>query len=238
MSEALRVLMILTSHATMGEGGEPTGVWFEELATPYYAFRDAGAEVRVVSIEGGPVPIDPRSRKQKGENPASVERFLADAYAVRSIEFSAKVTDVSAAGYDIVFLPGGHGTMWDLPRSEALTRLVSEAWQGGAVVSAVCHGPAGLVNARDPAGRPIVQGRRVSAFTDSEERAAGLTEKVPFLLETRLRELGARFEGGPDFQSFAVRDGRLVTGQNPASSAEVARLALEAARDRTAAPAA
>ena len=228
MTATIKILMVLTSHGAMGDTGKPTGVWFEEVATPYYAFVDAGAQVDVVSIQGGKVPIDPRSLKPAGENGVTVDRFLKDASAMRKIEVSLKIDQVTARGYDAVFLPGGHGTMWDLPKSGTLGDLLSTAWRSGKVVAAVCHGPAGLVNAKDETGRPIVAGRRVSGFTDSEEEAAGLTNTVPFLLEARLRKLGARFEGGPDYQPYAVRDGRLVTGQNPASSEEVARLTLQA----------
>lgn len=228
MTEAIKILMILTSHAVMGDTGKPTGVWFEELATPYYAFIDAGAQVDIASIQGGKLPIDPRSIQPAGENAQSVERFLKDAVAMEKIETSPSIEGLSVADYDAVFLPGGHGTMWDLPESKDLATLISRAWSDGKVVAAVCHGPAGLVEAKDAEGNPIVAGRRVSAFTNSEEDAVGLTDAVPFLLETRLRKLGARFELGPDFQPYAVRDGRLVTGQNPASSYEVARLTLEA----------
>ncbi|WP_114239722.1 type 1 glutamine amidotransferase domain-containing protein [Dyella sp. C9] len=228
MSHATKILMILTSHASMGNTGHATGVWFEELATPYYAFIDAGADVDIASIAGGRIPIDPRSLSAEGENTPSVDRFRKDAAAMRKIEASHKIDEVSAEPYDAIFLPGGHGTMWDLPGSARLAELLSAAWKEGKVVSAVCHGPAGLVNAKDSDGAPLVKGRRVSAFTNREEEAAGLTAVVPFLLETRLRELGARYEKGPDFQPHAVRDGRLVTGQNPASSEEVARLVLQA----------
>lgn len=228
MSTPLKILMILTSQATMGNTPQPTGVWFEEVATPYYAFIDAGAEVDIASIAGGKVPIDPHSRQADGANPPSVERFLEDKAAMARLEGSLKIDGVSADGYAAVFLPGGHGTMWDLPQSRPLADLLSTAWADGKVVAAVCHGPAGLLAARDVDGRPLLAGRRVSAFTDSEEAAAGLAGTVPFLLETRIRALGARYERGPDFQPFAVRDGRLVTGQNPASSEEVARLVLDA----------
>jgi putative intracellular protease/amidase len=225
---AAKILMVLTSHGQMGEAGQPTGVWFEELALPYFAFVDAGAQVDIVSIRGGEVPIDPRSVKPHGQNAPAVERFLADAAAMRKMHVSASIEGVDGGGYDAVFLPGGHGTMWDLPNSTALATLVGRMWDAGKVVAAVCHGPAGLVNVRDASGRPIVAGRRASGFTDAEEEAAGLTATMPFLLETRFRELGATFEGGPDFQPFAVADGRLVTGQNPASSELVAKLALDA----------
>lgn len=233
---AAKILMVLTSHGQMGDTGKPTGVWFEELSVPYYAFVDAGAQVDIVSIRGGEAPIDPRSVKPKGENAPAVDRFLADAAAMRKVRVSASIDSVDGSGYDAVFLPGGHGTMWDLPNSAALATLVGRMWDAGKVVAAVCHGPAGLVNARDASGRPIIAGRRASAFTNVEEEAAGLMATVPFLLETRFRELGARFEGGPDFQPFAVADGRLITGQNPASSELVAKLALDALKaTRTAA---
>lgn len=228
---ALKILLILTSQATMGDDPRPTGVWFEELSTPYYAFVDAGAEVDIASIAGGRIPVDPHSIQPAGSNPASVERFLRDKAAMAKLEGSLKIDDVSAGGYSAVFLPGGHGTMWDLPGSARLADLLSGAWAGGKVVAAVCHGPAGLVNVKDADGRPLLAGRRVSAFSNSEEAAAGLTDKVPFLLETRIRELGARYEKGADFQPFAVRDGRLVTGQNPASSERVAELVLQAVEE-------
>lgn len=231
MGTSLKILMILTSQATMGAGGAPTGVWFEELSTPYYAFVDAGFEVEIASVAGGRIPIDPRSLPGSGETPSSVQRFVADERAMRKIADARPVDGLQAADYAAVFLPGGHGTMWDLPGSKPLAGLLGEAWAAGRVVAAVCHGPAGLINARDADGRPLVAGRRVSAFTNKEETAAGLAATVPFALETRLRELGARYESGPDFQAYAVRDGRLVTGQNPASSQAVAELVLEALRE-------
>ncbi|WP_029006243.1 type 1 glutamine amidotransferase domain-containing protein [Azorhizobium doebereinerae] len=230
MTTAIKILIILTSHAALGDTGKPTGVWFEELATPYYTFVDAGAQVDIVSIDGGKVPIDPASLKPKGENEPSVERFLADQTAMQSVAASRKVTDVSSETYDAIFLPGGHGTMWDLPRSGDLAALLSKAWAQGKVLAAVCHGPAGLVNVKDTDGKPVVSGRRVAGFSNSEETAAGLEKAVPFLLESRLRELGGRYESGPDFQPFALSDGRLVTGQNPSSSEETARLTLVAAK--------
>ncbi len=227
MSQPARILIITTSHARMGHEDRQTGIWFEELTTPYYAFLDAGAEVTIASIAGGKVPIDPHSLEE-ADKPASVTRFLEDAAAMRRIEATPSLAGLSADGYDAVFLPGGHGVMWDMPDNAALAALLSKAWAQGKVVAAVCHGPAGLVGARDEAGKPLVAGRKVAAFTNTEEDAAGLTKAVPFLLETRLRELGAEYGKGPDFQPFALRDGKLVTGQNPASSAKVAALVLEA----------
>lgn len=227
-----KVLMIATSAATMGSGGEPTGLWLEELAAPYYVFADAGASVTLASIAGGAAPVDPRSVKARGENEAEVDRFLDDAAASAALKATIPVDRLDAAEYDAVFLPGGHGTMWDLPDSAALAALIGASWAAGKVVAAVCHGPAGLVNVKAEDGRPLVEGRRVTGFSDSEERAVGLDGIVPFLLETRLRTLGGRYESAADFQPFAVADGRLVTGQNPASSALTARAVLDALASR------
>lgn len=230
MTGTIKILMILTSQATMGASGQPTGVWFEELSTPYYVFVDAGAEVDIASVTGGRIPIDPHSQSAVGQNPASVERFLKDPEAMHKLNASTRLDAIAADGYSAVFLPGGHGTMWDLPNNPTVGDLLSKAWASGKVLAAVCHGPAGLVNVKDADGKPLVSGKRVSAFTNAEEEAVGLTKVVPFLLETRIRDLGAHYERGPNFQPFAVRDGKLITGQNPASSEEVARLTLEAAR--------
>ncbi|WP_439839420.1 type 1 glutamine amidotransferase domain-containing protein [Aeromonas caviae] len=228
IGSGIKILLILTSQATMGDDPRPTGVWFEELSTPYYAFIDAGAEVDIASIAGSKIPVDPHSIAAEGQNPPSVERFLKDTAAMAKIEHSVKIDGINPSHYSAVFLPGGHGTMWDLPKSTKLADLLSTAWANGKVVAAVCHGPAGLVNVKDTNGQPLVAGRRVSAFTNSEEDKAGLTQTVPFLLETRIREMGAKFERGSDFQPFAIRDGKLITGQNPMSSEEVARLVLQA----------
>jgi putative intracellular protease/amidase len=230
MTHPLKILMVLTSHAAIGDTGKPTGVWLEELTTPYYAFIDAGARVTVASIAGGPVPVDPGSLPADGERPASVSRYLDDTVAQAAVAASIPIQTLSADAYDAVFLPGGHGTMFDLPASTALTDLLSAAWTQGKVVAAVCHGPAGLVNVKDAAGAAIVDGRRVTGFSNAEEDAVGLTAQMPFLLETRLRDLGGLYESGPDFQPLAVRDGQLVTGQNPASSDEAAHLTLAAVR--------
>ncbi|WP_413204968.1 type 1 glutamine amidotransferase domain-containing protein [Rhodospirillum sp. A1_3_36] len=235
MTHSPRILMVVTSHGRMGQGqigeGEdahPTGLWFEELSTPYFVFRDAGAAVTLASIRGGKPPIDPSSLKARGENPDSVERFLADEGAMAALEKTSPLEGLEAADWDAVFLPGGHGTMWDLPESTTLADLLGQAWAEGRVVAAVCHGPAGLVTARDEAGESLVKGRRVTGFSNGEEAAVGLTGQVPFLLEDRLRALGGRYESAPDFQPHALADGRLVTGQNPASSGETARLTLAA----------
>jgi putative intracellular protease/amidase len=223
-----RILMVLTSNDHIDATGQPTGLWAEELAEPFYALTGAGAEVTLASTAGGPVPLDPGSVKPPGQNEPAVDRMLQDEALQRGITQTHRVDELSMADFDAVFFPGGHGTMWDLPRSEGVRRIVEEADAQGKVIAAVCHGAAGLVTALRPDGEPVIAGKQVNAFTDSEERAAGLASVVPFLLESRLRTLGARFEGGPDWQPYAVRDGQLVTGQNPRSSHRVAELVIEA----------
>jgi putative intracellular protease/amidase len=232
MTKPAKILMIATSAGAFAGSGESTGLWLEELTTPYYAFKDAGADVTVASMAGGAIPIDPRSVKQPGENEESVERYLSDPELQRAVEKSSRFETLDTDAYDAVFLPGGHGAMFDYPDSVALADLIARFAGDGRVVSAVCHGPAGLVSVRTADGAPFVRGRTVAGFTDSEERAVGMEDAVPFLLETRLRELGARYVSGPDFAAFAVRDGDLVTGQNPASAAKTAALVMEALADR------
>jgi putative intracellular protease/amidase len=218
------ILIVTTSHAALGRTGKPTGLWLEELAAPYYALRDAGRTVEIASIAGGQPPIDPASL---ADPPAAARRFQDDPVALAALAATPPVALLDPAAYAGIFLPGGHGTMWDLPGNAALARLVGALFDAGRPVAAVCHGPAGLVGAIRADGKPVVAGRKVASFTDAEERAAGLAAEVPFLLESRLRALGAKFSGGPDWQPHAVRDGNLVTGQNPASSELVAGLLLE-----------
>jgi putative intracellular protease/amidase len=227
-----KILVVLTSHTAMGDTGRLTGFFYEELATPYWAFIDAGFDVDIASIQGGAAAYDPSSLDADATaRPAPVRRFLADPTAMSKLAKTSPIEAVNEATYNAVFLPGGHGTMWDFPGSGALARIVGTFFDAGKVVGAVCHGPAGLLSARRADGRPIVAGRRVNGFTDAEEQAVGLTHVVPFLLETRLREQGGLFENGPNFQPYAVRDGNLVTGQNPASSALVAESIIAALRD-------
>lgn len=223
-----RILMIVTSNARMGDTGKPTGLWAEELAVPYYALVDAGAEVSFASPAGGPAPIDPGSVKAQGENDAVVERFLADAALQSRIATTPKASTCDGAQFDAVFFPGGHGTMWDLPVDAGVARAVERAFAAGKLIASVCHGAAGLVAAMRPDGQPIVKGLRVNSFTNAEEVAVGLEKVVPFMLETRLRELGGRFEGAANWQPFAIHDGQLITGQNPQSSLLVAEALLNA----------
>ena len=224
MSDSKSVLMIVTSHDRLGESGKPTGFWLEELAAPYAVFRDAGLRIDLASPGGGRPPANPKSESGEAE---PVRRFLADREAMARLESTRRLADVEER-YDAYFVVGGHGVMWDLAASPEAAALLGRAHDAGKVVAAVCHGPAALVGVRDAKGEPIVRGRRVAAFSNEEEDAVGLTGIVPFALETRLRELGARYERGPKWAAFAVRDGKLVTGQNPQSSADTAREVLAA----------
>jgi putative intracellular protease/amidase len=222
-----RVLMIVTSHARLGDTGKPTGYWSEELAAPYYVLTDAGLAVDIASPAGGAAPLDPGSVKPVGQNDAVIERFLADAALQAQLANTSKVSNMDACGYDAVFFPGGHGVMWDLPGDAGVKRVVETACAQGKVIASVCHGAAGLISARRADGKSIVDGKRINSFTDAEETAVGLAGVVPFALETRLRELGGAFECAGNWQPFVVRDGLLVTGQNPQSSALVAAAVLE-----------
>jgi putative intracellular protease/amidase len=223
-----RIIFIVTSNNRMGDSGRATGIWAEELAAPYYAFVDAGADVEIASPRGGAVPFDPGSLKPAGQNEADVERFQGDPVAQRKVAATRTASAVNATDFDALFLPGGHGTMWDLPGDSGTAHAVETAFAAGRIVASVCHGAAGLVSARRPDGRPLVEGRQVNSFTDAEETAAGLADVVPFRLESRLRELGGRFDGAPNWQPHVVRDGQLITGQNPKSSLLVADRVLDA----------
>ncbi|OOY21125.1 glutamine amidotransferase [Thioclava sp. DLFJ5-1] len=221
-----RILILSTAADALGDTGKPTGVWYEELATPYYAFLDAGHEVKVATIGGRSIPIDPNSDVTGDDAPASVTRFRDDADAKAVLENPSRIEDEDVTAYDALYIPGGHGAMYDLAESDISAKAISTAWDGGKIVASVCHGPAAFDKVKDKNGDSIVKGRKVSAFTDSEERGVGLADAVPFLLETRLRELGAKFESTDDWQPHAVADGRLVTGQNPASSEAAAKEVL------------
>lgn len=231
MSKPPKILIVATSHDRLGQTGEKTGFYWEELAAPYWVFAEAGFAVEIASIAGGEPPADPKSVSSDGQRIAAVDRFTADPAAMAKLAGAKPVAAIDPAGFDAVFLAGGHGAMWDMPDHPALARLIEAIHGRNGVVAAVCHGPAGLLGARAPDGSPLIAGKRVAGFTDEEERAVGLERVVPFLLESRMRELGAFPEPGPAFQPKTVRDGRLVTGQNPMSSEGAAGLVLEALRD-------
>lgn len=224
----MRILMVVTSHAKLGDTGLETGFWLEEVAVPYNVFTAAGAEVDFASPAGGKPPADPNSVSEEGE----VAAFLADPRSRAKLDSTLVLERGMAERYDAVFIAGGHGVMWDLATSDELAALLGAAEARGAVIAAVCHGPAGLVNARRPDGQPLVAGRRVTGFSDEEEVAAKLDAVVPFMLAHKLAALGGQYTNGPTFQPHAVRDGRLVTGQNPASSRRAAEETLAALREQ------
>jgi len=221
-----KILIIATSAAKM-DNGEDTGLWLEELTTPYYAFLDAGADVTLASVAGGAIPIDARSLGEDSKAEPSVQRYMSDEAAQASVADTPRFDTLDASHFDAVFMPGGHGTMFDYPDNAKLSALIEQFDRAGKIVASVCHGPAALIGPKAPNGDPLVKGRKVAAFTDSEEHAVGLENAVPFLLETRLKELGADHHKGPDFQPFALRDGNLVTGQNPQSAGKTAGLVIE-----------
>jgi putative intracellular protease/amidase len=229
--ETVKVLLVLTSHDRLGDTGAKTGFWLEELAAPWYVFREAGAEVVLASPLGGRPPLDPRSELPEFDTDAT-RRFRADAAANRALADTRRLADVRADDFETVFYPGGHGPMWDLPDNPASIALIEAFLAARKPVAAVCHAPVALTNVRDERGAYVVAGRDVTGFTNSEEAAMGLEHVVPFLLEDRLKERGARFHRDTDFAAFVVEDGLLVTGQNPASSGPAARtlLALVGAR--------
>jgi putative intracellular protease/amidase len=223
------ILIVLTSHAQMGNTGKKTGYYFDEMAAPYLMFADAGHNVDIASIEGGAPAYDPNSVNADLEKrPASVQRFMKDPSLMAKLLNTLALKTVDIKNYDAIFLAGGHGVMWDFAVSDTLADAVSNVYNQGGVVGAVCHGPVGLINAKRADGRPLVEGLRVNGFTDAEERAVKLEGVVPLLLETRLRSLGGKFENGPNFSDYVVRDGRLVTGQNPQSAHSAAKLVVEA----------
>lgn len=214
------VLMLVTSASQMGQG-QQTGLWLEEFAVPYRIFRDNGVAVRVASPNGGKVPIDPHSVPDDDQK-EQWQEAIAELQAARPLE---AVWEEDFAG---VFVPGGHGAMFDMPDNPLVAGVIERTWAHGGVISAVCHGPAALMGARDEDRTPLVQNRRVSCFTNEEEREVGLDEAMPFLLEDRLRELGAEIDNTEKFGTRVVTDGRLVTGQNPPSSEVTAKAVLDA----------
>ena len=221
------ILVVLTSHNKLGDTGQPTGFWLEELAAPYYLFKDAGAELTLASPEGGPAPLDPKSDDPDAQTEAT-RRFKADSAANVELATTARLESLAARDFDAVFYPGGHGPLWDLVDNEASIRLIEEFWAANKPVSAVCHAPIALVNARDENGEFIVKGRDVTGFTNAEEEAVGLTKVVPVLVEDTMIARGARYSKVADWQSYTCQDGNLITGQNPASSEAVAKLVLAA----------
>lgn len=224
---AKKVLVVLTSHDQLGDTGRKTGFWLEELAAPYYTFKDAGVELTLTSPKGGRPPLDPKSDDPAAQTDAT-RRFRDDALANEQLANTVKLSDVSAGNYDAIFYPGGHGPLWDLVSDQSSIDLIEEFWSAGKPVSSVCHAPIVLVNARDSSGELIVKDRDVTGFTNSEEDGVGLTEIVPMLVEDTMLRLGAKYSKAGDWEVYTRQDGNLITGQNPASSEQVAELVLKA----------
>ena len=225
----MKILMVLTSHDRLGETGQKTGFWLEEFAAPYYVFKEAGADIVLASPMGGQPPLDPKSDAPDAQTAATV-RFNEDAEALSALANTRPLKDVVDAEFDAVFYPGGHGPMWDLAEDADSIRLIEQTFSAGKPVAAVCHGPAVFRHPRGALGEPLVKDKRVTGFSDEEEAAVGLADIVPFSLEDALKRNGARYERGAVWQSYVVTDGRLVTGQNPASSEAAAHEVLRLLR--------
>ena len=221
----MKILIVLTSHAKLGDTGRPTGFWLEELAAPYYAFKAAGADITLASPLGGQPPLDPKSDDPSAQTEAT-RRFMADAEARAALATTLPLRGISASDFDAVFYPGGHGPLWDLSENAYSIALIESMFAAGKPVAAVCHAPGVLLRVKTGDGKPIVQGKAVTGFTNSEEEAAGLTKIVPFLVEDMLTTNGGTFSRAADWQPHVVKDGLLITGQNPASSEPAAKALL------------
>lgn len=228
-AEKKPILLVLTNHGELGQTGEPTGFFLGEAAHPWEVFESAGYSVRLASPRGGFAPLDPKSLDlDDPANAAFWKKFGVEKDGKRGVPDTIALTEADPADYAAIFFAGGHGTMWDFADSEAVQKVTAAIYEQGGAVGAVCHGPAALVNVRLTDGKPLVAGRKLAVFTNAEEEAVKLTEVVPFLLETDLTKAGATIVPAPNFTENAIRDGRLVTGQNPASAKKAATLLLEA----------
>ncbi|MCQ6551845.1 type 1 glutamine amidotransferase domain-containing protein [Streptomyces sp. C10-9-1] len=222
----MRILIVLTSHEELGDTGLKTGFWLEELAAPYYRFKEAGAELVLASPRGGRPPLDPKSN-EPGFRTDDTRRFEADPEATEALANTVRLDSVSSGDFDAVFYPGGHGPLWDLAEDPASARLIESTLRSGKPVGLVCHAPGALRHAVDEDGTPLVSGRKVTGFANTEEEAVQLTGVVPFLVEDELARLGGLYSRTEDWQPYVLTDGLLVTGQNPASSAPAADALVE-----------
>ena len=225
----MKILIVVTSHDELGDTGEKTGFWLEEFVAPYYTFLDAGAVVTIASPKGGEPPLDPKSDLPENQTEAT-ERFKKDLAAQAALASTVKLADVRAEDYDAIFYPGGHGPMWDMPDNVTSIALIEAFVKADKPVGAVCHAPVALVNVRGKDGEYLVKGKRVTGFTNAEEEAVGLSAVVPFLLEDRLKERGGIFSKAANWVPYVQVDGKLVTGQNPASSRPGAEALLKLLR--------
>src|SRR6204780_5534844 len=221
----MKILMVLTSHDQLGDTGRPTGFWLEEFAAPYFVFRDAGVELTLASPKGGQPPLDPKSDLPENQTPA-MARFKKDAAAQKALASTVKLADMKAEDFDTVFYPGGHGPMWDLAESPVSIALLEAFYNSGKPIALVCHSP-GVLRHVTYQGAPLVKGKHVAGFTNGEEEVMQLTKVVPFLVEDELLRLGAIYEKVANWQPFSITDGRLITGQNPASSTSAAQALLK-----------
>jgi putative intracellular protease/amidase len=222
----MKILIVLTSHSELGDTGKKTGFWVEEFAAPYYELADAGAEITLASPKGGQPPIDPSSQLAAAQTKFT-QRFDKDEPLKKKLAHTIKLSEVNAADYDAVFYPGGHGPLWDLVKDTNSIALIEAFQQQGKPMALVCHAPCALLKAKLPNGDPLIKGKKVTGFSDTEEAAVKLTKVVPFLLEDELKKTGGYYSKGPDWGVYVQTDGLLVTGQNPASSAEAAKALLK-----------
>lgn len=228
----MKILMVLTSHDQLGNTGRKTGFWLEELAAPYFVFKDAGAEITLASPKGGRPPLDPKSNEPESRTDLTL-RFEADAAAEAQLERTVRLDSVRQEDFDTVFYPGGHGPMWDLAEDPSSVKLIESFFAAGKHVAIVCHSPAALRHVKTPDGKPLVQGKEVTGFTNGEEEAVGLTKVVPFLVEDEMLRLGAIFSKKANWTPHVVSDGLLITGQNPHSSGPAAQALLAALKGKT-----
>jgi putative intracellular protease/amidase len=221
----MKILMVLTSHDRLGDTGKKTGFWLEEFAAPYYQFKDSGAAITLASPRGGQPPLDPKS-DEPGFQTAATARFKADTASQAALAGTVKLSGLKADDYDAVFYPGGHGPLWDLAEDPDSIALIEKMYAQGKPVAAVCHAPGIFRHTKAPDGSPLVQGKSVTGFSNSEKAAVGLTDVVPFLVEEALKSQGGKYSRGADCQSYCLQDGNLLTGQNPASSEAAAKALL------------
>lgn len=223
--------MVLTSHSELGDTGKKTGFWVEEFAAPYYTLKDAGAIITIASPKGGQPPIDPTSEETANQT-EDTHRFDKDEALQNILAHTTKLSEVSADDFDAIFYPGGHGPLWDLTNDKDSIRIIENFWDDKKPVAAVCHAPSVLLNVNDEENKPLVSGKRVTGFTNSEEEAVQLTNIVPFLLEDALKSKGGIYSSKADWESYVVTDGLLITGQNPASSKVAAEKLLELLKEK------
>ena len=221
----MKVLFVLTSHSELGNTGKKTGFWIEEFAAPYYLMEDAGVEITIASPKGGQPPIDPKSEAEDAQT-AATKRFNDDKDLKETLANTVKLEEVNQADYDAVFYPGGHGPLWDLANDEKSIALIEDFYNNSKPVAFVCHAPGALIKVKNADGEPLVKGKTVTGFSNTEEDAVQLTDVVPFLLEDEIKKLGGIYSKGPDWGSYVKKDGLLITGQNPGSSEEAAELLL------------